>query len=205
MLSHRIVALLILVALPFSDAIAADKAPAKKKSNVVVPKIDLSGIGGDLPSSDGIKSKKAEGNAMSPKASDPDVSYSVVEVAHAQDFSRGFGGAKPVGGALKAISLYGKPPTTQKFTTLVKVKATRPVNTSIELVILDSRGDTAMSGSGELSFKSDDKKKNEASEVDYLMDWAPTPQPKGGDYKVLVRIAGQPMGTWPLKVLDEKR
>lgn len=196
-----VVALLIAFALPLSVG-AAEKTAAKQKANAMVPKIDLSGMGGALPAAEGLKSKKSESQPqeLTTKSSTPDVAYSVLEVVHAQDFTRAAGGVKPVGGALKAISLYGKPPSTQKFTTLVKVKATRPVNTSIELVVLDTRGDTAMTGSGQLTFKP-----NEKAEVEYLMDWAPTPQPRGGDYKLLVRIGGQPMGTWPLKVLDEKR
>lgn len=200
MSAHRNLFLLAALCLPLC-AVAADKPAAKKKkSDVVVPKIDLSGIGGDLPKADGLKGKKAQGSGLTPKTSDPDVSYDVVEVVHAQDFSRGAGGARPVGGALEAITLYGKPPSTQKFSTLVRVKATKAVNTSIELVILDPRGDTMMTGSGELGFKG-----NEKREVDYLIDWAPTPHPKGGDFKLLVRIGGQPMGTWPLKVVADKR
>ena len=72
------------------------------------------------------------------------------------------------------------------------------VNASIELVILDPRGDTALSGAGELVFRD-----GKADHVDYLLDWAPVARPSGGDYQLLIRIAGKPMGTWPLKV--EKR
>jgi hypothetical protein len=41
-------------------------------------------------------------------------------------------------------------------------------------------------------------------EVDYMVDWDPTPTRAGGDFKVLIRIGGQVMGTWPLKVVAQK-
>ena len=145
-----------------------------------------------------MKKPESRQGAVAPKVTTSDVEYTVVKVEHASAFVRTAEGAKPQGGVLPAVMLSGHPPTTQPFTTLVRVKATQRVNASIELVILDPRGDTALSGAGELVFRD-----GKADHVDYLLDWAPVARPSGGDYQLLIRIAGKPMGTWPLKV--EKR
>jgi hypothetical protein len=64
------------------------------------------------------------------------------------------------------------------------------------VVVLDARGDTAMSASGTLSFS------GVAGDVsEYTVDWEPTVCRGPGAYSVLVRVAGQPLGTWPLTVV----
>lgn len=193
----RLFVLIVLALLPCA-AIAAEKAKGKVK-----PKLDLGigTIGGELPAADGIERKKAKQEGVAPKVTtSADATFEVVEVQNAWDFTRSASGMKPVGDLLTAITLYGKPPTTQKFTTLVRIKATQPVTAPIELALLDPRGDTAMSGSGELNFKG-----AKDGEVSWLIDWAPVARPTGGDFKLLIRVAGRPMGTWPLKVVEEKR
>jgi len=57
-----------------------------------------------------------------------------------------------------------------------------------------------MAASGELSFRT-----VKGDEVDYLVDWDPVPLRGGGDFQVLIKVAGQPMGTWPLKVVEQKK
>ncbi|MBX5481493.1 MAG: hypothetical protein IRZ16_06580 [Myxococcaceae bacterium] len=192
-------ALPVLILLVPAAGLAGDKrAPPPKK----VPALDLGlgKIGGALPDTNGIERPKAQTEGISPKVTTSDVHYEVLSVQHAYDFTRTTHGIQPVGDLLTAIALYGQPPTTQKFTTWVRVKASGPVSATIEMAILDSRGDTAMSGNGELNFKG-----AKDGEVDWLIDWAPVARPHGGTWKVLVRIAGQPMGTWPLQVIEEKR
>ena len=39
-------------------------------------------------------------------------------------------------------------------------------------------------------------------EVDYVIEWDPVPCRFSGDFQVVVRVGGQPMGTWPLKVVE---
>lgn len=188
-----------------TPASAAEPAPSttksgKKKADVPKMDLDIGGIGGDLPRADGLQGKTAPSEGISPKITAQDVKYEVVKVEHAHAFTRSAAGAKPVGGALQVLQLYGRPPATPKFSTLVRVKATRNINTSIELVILDQRGDTALSGNGEVSFRG-----SKNGEVDWLIDWEPVARPSGGDYKLLVRVGGEPKGTWPLKVVEEKQ
>ncbi len=181
-----------------SPAIKKKKAPASKqkaKQQVEVPKIDLGGLGG-LPQMDGIEMKRAGQDDIGPRVTTKgEVKYEVLDVVHATGFTRTADGTKPAGEALRAIQLHGRPPVTQQFTTLVKVKATQSVNASIDVVILDPRGDTALSGSGNLSFAH-----SKTGEVEWLIDWSPTPRAAGGNYKMLIRVAGRPMGTWPLQV-----
>ena len=57
-----------------------------------------------------------------------------------------------------------------------------------------------MSSQGEVSFRG-----VKGDEVDYLVDWDPTPCRAAGDYTVNIRIAGRDMGTWPLKFVLEKK
>ena len=175
------------------------KAPQKKPAQKVeVPKIDLGGLGG-IPNADGVQKKRSDASAeLSPKVTGSEVEYRVERVVHAQGFTRSVEGHVPVGEALEAIRLHGRPPVTQAFTTMIRVKATANVNASIDVAILDPRGDTALSGSGNLSFAN-----AKTGEAEWLIDWTPTPRPHAGEYKVLVRIAGRPMGTWPLRVLPE--
>ncbi len=89
---------------------------------------------------------------------------------------------------------------TERFTTAVRLKSPQRASAPIELALLDPRGDTALSASGEVSFKT-----VKGDEVDYLVDWDPVPLRAGGDFQLLIRIAGQPMGTWPLKIVEQNK
>jgi hypothetical protein len=184
---------LLAVALSLSGWAAGSSKPAKQKFDV--PNLGLGNVGGEIPKADDLKKPETGSQDLGLKSSAKDVKYQVVKVEHATDFTGGPHGGKAVG-PLEAVVLSGEPPTLQKFATRVRVKASARVNAPIELVILDARGDTALSGNGEVVF-------GQGDEADYLMDWAPVARPSGGDYKVLVRIAGQPMGTWPLKVVKK--
>jgi hypothetical protein len=186
-----------------SAAPAAEPAGTKKatgKLKVEVPKIDLSGMGA-IPTGEGLQAKKAESTSLAPRAGDGDLKYEVITLAHARQFARTGKGYAPVGGLLRSIALEGNPPATPRFTTFVRLRATRETDVAIEVVILDPKGDTAMSGTGHIRFK----KFGKSADADWTIDWDPTPRPRGGTYQVLVRVGGQPMGTWPLEVVAEKR
>jgi len=185
----------VCVVLALPAAVSAKEPPGKKKSSA--PKLDLGlgDIGGEIPKAEGLTRPEHKQERVGPQVTTRDVKYEVVKVEHAARFTPSASGARAEGGVLKAVKLSGTPPTLQPFATRVRVKATQKLNASIELVILDPRGDTALSGSGELVFS-----ENGGDEVDYLLDWAPVARPAGGEYQLLVRIGGRPMGTWPLRV-----
>jgi hypothetical protein len=173
------------------------KDPKKKGAKVELPSLDLGlgSMGADIPKADGLHKPEERNQNIGPQVTSENVKYEVVKVEHAKDFIRTASGAKATPAPLKAVVLSGNPPTLQAFTTLIRVRASQKLNTSIDLVILDPRGDTALTGSGQLVFS-----KGESQEMDYLLDWAPVARPLAGEYQLLVRIGGQPMGTWPLSV-----
>ena len=176
------------------------KASAKTKLDV--PKIDLSGLS-SVPKGEGLTAKRAErpeAEAMAPRFGDAElVKYEVLGIGHARSFTRGVKGLAPVGGMLRSVQLTGTPPATQPFSTVVRVRSSHKGDAPIEVVILDPSGDTALSGSGQLRFKSD------GTTTDWQIDWDPTPRPKSGTYQVLVRVGGKPMGTWSLEVVHENK
>jgi hypothetical protein len=178
-------------------ALAGTPAPAKKKSNVKVPSFTLPSMG-EVPKADGLQKAKADAPPPGPSTTRPaDATYTVTKVQFGKQFVHGPGGQQPVQ-PFTSVALRGSPLTTEKFSSLVKVKCPQKVNAPIELAVLDPRGDTAMSASGELVFKG-----ATTDEVEYLVDWDPTPARAGGKFQLLVRVAGQPMGSWPL-IVEEK-
>lgn len=184
-------------------ALAADPASSsasakKKKTDVKVPSFTLPNMG-EVPKGEGLQKPKADPvTAPGPSTERPaDATYKVTKVQFAKQFVHGPGGQQPVQ-PFTSVALRGSPLTTEKFSSLVKVKCPQKVNAPIELAVLDPRGDTAMSASGELVFKG-----ATTDEVEYLVDWDPTPARAGGKFQLLVRVAGQPMGSWPL-VVEEK-
>ncbi len=178
-----------------TDAGTPRKAGAKAKApTITVPTF------GALPKADGVTPPAAEKLGAEPTVTSIAATYAIVKVQHAKTFVRSPSGLLATGGTLEAVPLTGKPPTTEKFTTAVRVKSPQRASAPIELAILDSRGATAMSASGEVSFRT-----VKGDEVDYLVDWDPVPLRSGGDFQVLIRIAGQPMGAWPLKIVEQTK
>ena len=180
-------------------ALAGDPAAAKKKkADVKVPSFTLPSMG-EVPKGEGMQKQKAEPlSAPGPSTERPaDATYKVTKVQFAKQFVHGAGGQQPVQ-PFTSVALRGNPLTTEKFSSLVKVKCPQKVNAPIELAVLDPRGDTAMSANGELVFKG-----STTDEVEYLVDWDPTPARAGGKFQLLVRVGGQPMGSWPL-VVEQK-
>lgn len=183
-----------------SSAVAADGGtPRKAGAKAAAPAITLPTFEA-IPKADGATRPGTETPRSEPGASRATASYAIVKVQHAKNFVRSAAGLLPMGGNLDAVALSGKPPTTDKFTTAVRVKSPQRESAPIELTILDSRGDTAMSAAGELSFRA-----VKGDEVDYLVDWDPVPLRAGGDFLLLIRVGGQPMGTWPLKVAEQNK
>lgn len=187
----------LLLSLP---AHAADKkAPAKKPADKPVVKLDgmFNMPGAELPKDSLEKKNEKLGDA--PKESVGNASYEVLKVQHGRGFTRSPTGATAQGGELLEIALSGNPPTTDKFTTIIRVKSSAKNNVPIEVAVIDPRGDTVMSSpSGTLVFFG-----SKQDAVDYQIDWEPTALRSGGDYKVLVRVANEVKGTWPLKVAQK--
>lgn len=155
---------------------------------------------GAIPKGEGLtKPKEANPAAQGPSVTPAGATYSVVKVMHGKSFSRTAAGAQPTA-PFDGVKLAGDPPVSEKFTTIVRVKCPQKVNTSIDVAILDARGETVMEVSGgQLNFKGlkDD-------EVDYTVDWDPTTMNGAGEYQALVRVGGNPMGSTPIKMLAPK-
>jgi hypothetical protein len=171
------------------------KNAAKPQSpKITLPKFQ------ELPKMDDLNQPKEDKSGLEAIHPAATAQYSVVRVVHAKGFRPSPSGATPVGGSLSSVSLLGQPLATEKFTTLVRVRSPERAPAPIQIHVLDPRGDSAMSSQGEVSFRG-----VKGDEVDYLVDWDPTPCRAAGDYTVNIRIAGRDMGTWPLKFVLEKK
>lgn len=190
----------VVLVLSQTDASVAPDAGAKRKAEKPkAPTISVPSFTA-IPKADGVTRPQAEKLGSQPSASSFGATYSVVKVQHAKTFIRSPAGLVASGGTLDSVPLAGKPPTTERFTTAVRLKSPQRASAPIELALLDERGDTVLSASGEVSFKT-----VKGDEVDYLVDWDPVPLRAGGDFQLLIRIAGQPMGTWPLKIVEQNK
>jgi hypothetical protein len=171
------------------------KGKAKAASKPAVPSFTLPSMG-EVPKADGLVRPKVQTERLSESQAirAADARYDVVKVEFAKAFVRGPQGQVPVA-PFQSVALRGDPPTTEKFSSLVRVRSAQRLNAPLQMVILDPRGDTAMTAQGELAFKG-----ATSDEVEYTVDWDPTPLRSGGRYQVLIRIAGEPKGTWPLSI-----
>lgn len=169
-----------------------DQPKLKGSMKQQAPKIDL-GLPtfGSIPSGDGLKRVEEKPAADRPTTTSGQAGYTIVSVQHGKGFVRTPTGSKP-SAPYPAVTASGNPLMTEKFTTVVRVKAPDKKTTSIEVVVLDPRGDTVMDASGSLPFKND--------EADWTVDWDPTGIRAPGEFQVLVRLGGNPLGTFPLKV-----
>jgi hypothetical protein len=159
-------------------------SPQKRPLDVTVPPLS------DIP--------KADGLTATPEKAQPEIKrtnlsarYSVLQVQHARAFLQKQNGTLMVG-PLTSVPLVGTPPSTEKFSTRVRLKCPEGVGAPIEVTIQDVRGETALSSSGHVSFRPG------KIETDYFVDWDPTPVRGAGSYEVLVRVAGESLGRWPL-------
>lgn len=183
----RTLPLLLLFATP---AIAADK----KK-----PKLDLGlkvEVGSDIPKGNELEKPKEKKVSNESSASSTDTTWTVVKVQHGKNFMRGPNGA--VSTSPYTVQGSGNPFTTERFTTVVRVKCPQKTSASIELSILDGRGNSMMEGSGTVYFRAE-----KSDESDYTLDWDPTPVRGPGTYNLLVKVAGNIIGTYPFEIVDK--
>ncbi len=188
---------LTIAALVVSAAAMAESAGKKANSRPDVSSIALPPLA-EIPTAEGISPPAPERLAPEPSAAPSSAVYAVTKILHAKSFLQSRLGPLPIGGAIDRVRLGGKPPSTEKFSTALRVKSSQKVNAKIEVLVLDPRGDVAMSAAGELRFRG-----AKADEVDYVVEWDAVPSRWAGDFLVAVRVAGQPMGTWPLKVVEQ--
>lgn len=172
---------------------AADGGTAGKKQ-----KLDL-GLSKNsfapVPKAEGLETVKEKKQQQGPTAVAADVTFTVVRVVNGKSFLRTPEGAKS-STPYDQVATSGDPPTTEKFSTVARVKCPQKLSTDITVAILDMRDDTLMEASGTIVFKG-----GKETEAEWTVDWDPTPLTRGpGDYKVLVRVAGQSLGTFPLKI-----
>jgi hypothetical protein len=186
---------LLLAAMILGTAALADEPKPKPKG----PKVDL-GLPtfNAIPSGGNLEKPKDKPAQAEPTSTATNTTYTVVRLAHGKGFIRAPEGAKP-SAPFEAVTATGSPLMTEKYSAVVRVKCPNKINAAIELAVVDERGDTVMEASGELFFRG-----SKQDEIDYQVDWDPTGLRRVGDYQVLVRVAGQPMGTWPLKVVEKK-
>lgn len=174
----------------------ADEPKLKGAKKESAPKLDL-GLPTfkELPKEQLQKAKPGEDQQVRPSAGGPEEGYTVLGVVHGKAFIRSPDGAKPSTPFTQVNVTPGNPWTTEKFSTVVRVKNPKKKSASIEVVMLDARGDSVMDASGELVFR--------AGEIaEWTVDWEPSSIRNPGDFQVLVRIGGNPMGTFPLKFAE---
>lgn len=176
---------------------AADSKKDKPKGQKL-EKIDL-GLGNfkDLPK--GGEMQKAEEKKVqdTPTIMPSSAQYSVVRVVHGKSFTRTAAGVQAAG-AFEGVQLSNtNPPMTDKFSSVVRVKCPQKLDSGIEVAILDPRGDTVMSASGNITFRG-----TKSDEVEWTVDWDPSPVRSGGEFKLLVRVANEVMGTYPVKMIE---
>ena len=169
-------------------------ADATKKK----PKLDL-GLKvetGNIPTGEGLAAPKQKTQRTESSQTPVDVSWTVVKVQHGKSFMRGPNGAVVTGPY--EVQGSGSPFMTEKFTTVVRIKCPQKVNAPIELQVLDSRGNAMMEGSGTVYFRGE-----KTDESDYTLDWDPTPFRGPGEYQLLVKVAGNIVGTFPFRIIDK--
>ena len=166
-----------------------DDGGTKRAPSVTVPQL------GEIPNPEGLKPPQPDRAIEAMSREEP--RFFIVKIEHAKGFKASGTGHVPVGPSLAAISLSGKPPATEKFSTLVRVRSPQKSNAPIQVAVSDARGEPLMSATGELSFRG-----AKGEEAEYVVDWDPTPCRSGGAYRVAVRVAEQELGSWPLQVLE---
>lgn len=170
----------------------SDAGTGKQKLDLGLPKSFNA-----LPSGEDMEKPKEKATQQAPTTTTSNAEYSVVRVVHGKSFLRTPEGAKAAA-PFEQVPTEGNPPTTEKFSTVVRVRCTQKTNAPIDVVILDPRSDTLMEASGEIHFRG-----AKEMEVDYTVDWERTQLPRGtGAYQVLIRVGGAPLGTFPLKIAD---
>jgi len=194
------VALLAVLCLFGVRSLASDAGTQGPKTKVKAkaPSITMPTFA-DIPKADDLKSPTAEkSERMREPSTGAGPRYSVVKIEHARAFRETAPGLATAAEPLQSVELSGNPLTTERFATLVRVKSPRKLGASIQVAILDPRGEVALTSSGELSFRG-----LKGDETNYLVEWDPTPCRTGGDYHLTVRVSGEELGSWPLKFINK--
>ncbi len=184
----------LIAVLVVAAAAWADDKKLKGTVKKTAPKLDL-GLQpfGDIPKGAELaKPKAAEENADTRSSAPGEKVCSVVSVQHAKGFVRGTDGARP-SSPMPVLPASGSPLRTDKFVSMVRVKCTDKRNREIAVAILDPAQDTVMDASGQLFFAG-------KTETEWQVDWDATSIRRVGDYGVLVRVGGEALGTFPLKI-----
>lgn len=192
--SMRLLRSSIVLALSLSLSAQAAEPRLKGTKKESAPKLDL-GLPtfNQIPSDQKLETVKEKPDAQQgPSGARAEEGYSIVRVVHGKGFTRGPDGAR-ASTPFATVKVAGNPLTTEKFSSVVRVKSPAKKNSRIEVAILDFRGDTVMEASGELRFGT-------GEEAEWQVDWDPSGVRGPGDFQVLVRIGGNPLGTFPLKV-----
>jgi hypothetical protein len=179
------------------SAFAADAAKDKgKPKGQKMEKLDL-GLGnfGELPKGTDLKKAEPKKEADSPTVMPSSAQYTVVKVVHGRSFVRSATGATSAS-PFEAVPL-SSTMMTDKFSSVVRVKCPQKLNAAITVSIIDPRGDSIMSADGNLAFRG-----SKQDEVDWTVEWDPTPVRGPGDYKFQVQVNGEILGSFPLKMAE---
>lgn len=181
---------LLFFLLASSPSLAGDTAKAPRIS---VPKLDLGFA--PLPRADEVKSTPPPVPREARSEARPDEEgISVVRVTHGREIVRTATGAEPKQ-ALEAVTLDGRPPTTERFSTAVRVRSVPRVDLLLEISVVDPWGKSVMWNEGTVSFRGSTRE-----EQDYVVDWNPTSLRAGGRYMVEVKLDRRTVGSWPLEI-----
>ena len=193
MLPSRMIKVLervLVLAVACGCAVALAKEPKAASKKTRAPMFEMPSFQA-LPQAEGLKQRDADTTVERPALREAAAPvYTIVSVAH----------LSAVGAPMSALPLSGQPRTTPRFQSSLKVRCPQKVSAPIEVVVLDAKQDTVMTATGRLTYRPS------APEVtEYTIDWSPSPVTRAGDLQVLVRVAGQALGTWPLPVEPEKK
>jgi hypothetical protein len=118
--------------------------------------------------------------------------YALLSVTHGKRFTKDPSGAKSAE-PFAFLKVYAPAGTCEAFSTVVRVRSKERRSGAIEVAVLDPRGETVMEAKGQIAFRN-------VEEAEWQVDWDPTPMRLEGEYLVSIRVAGNPLGTAPLKV-----
>lgn len=167
------------------------KGSVKKEA----PKLDLGLPAFDaIPKGEGLEKAKEKRAVDESKTSSGASLYTVVAVVHGKSFVKAPTGSKAAA-PFPGVLVSGDPPATEKFSSIIRVKCPEKRSANIEVIVRDMREDTVMEASGTLIFRGGD-------EAEWSVDWAPSSLKRKGDLSVLVRLSGNDIGSFPLKIVE---
>jgi hypothetical protein len=170
-------------------------AAAEERGNKKAPSLSLPSFG-ELPAAEGLSASGPRSGTPALKGSPAPAQYAVSSVEHARGYVRKVSGTRAVA-LLDSIALSGNPLKSERFYTLVKLTCSQKSAARIEVEVVDSVGNVAMTSTGNLAFI------RGKPEAEYLVEWAQTPFRSGGEYWVKVRVAGTELGSWPLRIEEQ--